>query len=191
MAYFLGKGMDGNMDDLFPGLGANKPDCLRRCQEQLSLDPGFDYQGCVDGCGGMRVQPGEVTTPEVTTPGTITGPVTPPITGEEIPFDPYGTAETQPGTDWIDKLIAGMFGKGFEDVRGVGARTRESTFDALAREGLLGTGATKGVAQDIAWQTERGISDLTRWSEMWKYQQEQESMNQMLQYLFSMMGSWR
>jgi len=184
-AYFLGKGMDGNMDDLFTGLGRNKRDCLQRCKEQLALDPGFDYQGCVDGCGGMRVQPGATTTsPEVGI-------------GPEPPFEPV----TEPGietpveegvsTDWIDNLVAGMFGKGFETVRGVGGRTRESVFDMLAREGLMGTGAARGVSEDIAWQTERGISDLMRGVEQWKYQQEQETMNQLLQYLFSMMGSWR
>jgi len=192
-AYFLGKGMDGNMDDLFPGLGANKPDCLRKCREQLALDPGFDYQGCVDGCGGMRVQPGEVSGQgDVGFPGEPPlGPVTPPVTGEETPLDLDGTADTQASSDWMDKLIAGMFGKEFETVRGVGGRTREATFDALARQGLLGTGATKGVAQDIAWQTERGISDLMRWSEMWKYQQEQDVMNQILQYFFGMGSMYR
>ena len=185
-AYFLGKGIDSNMDDLFPREG-NKAQCLQRCKEQLALDPGFDYQGCIGRCGGMRVTPGQTTMGgEVTTPGKITGPVI------EPGIEPIVT-ETEIGadTDWIDKLIAGMFGKGFEDVRGIGGRTRESVFDTLAREGLMGTGATRDVSQDIAWQTERGISDLMRWSEMWKYQQEQESMNQMLQYLFSMMGSWR
>lgn len=190
MAYFLGKGMGSDMDDLFSDIGANKGGCLERCREQLALDPGFDYQGCVDGCGGMRVQPGQ-TQGDVTTPGTITGPVTDPDATVEPPFDPYGTAETQPATNFLDDLIAGMFGKGFEDVRGVGGRTRESTFDALARQGLMGTGAATGVAQDVAWQTERGISDLMRGAEQWKYQQEQETMNQLLQYLFSMMGSWR
>lgn len=193
MAYFLGKGMGSNMDDLFPDIGQSKGGCLERCREQLALDPGFDYQGCVDGCGGMRVQPGETTVlGDVTGPGTITGPVIPPVVADEDrPFNPYGTAETQPGTNFLDDLIASMFGKGFEDVRGVGGRTREATFDMLAREGLLGTGAAVGKAQDVAWQTERGISDLMRGAEQWKYQQEQETMNQLLQYLFSMMGSWR
>jgi len=184
MAYFLGKGIEGNMDDLFPDIGGNKPDCLRRCREQLALDPGFDYQGCIDGCGGMRVTPGQVSPgAEVTIPGEITGPVVEP--GIEPP------TEEPTSTDWIDNLIAGMFGKGFETVRGIGGRTREGVFDTLAREGLMGTGAARDVSQDIAWQTERGISDLMRGVEQWKYQQEQESMNQMLQYLFSMMGSWR
>jgi len=170
------------MDDLFPREG-NKAACLQRCKEQLALDPGFDYQGCIDGCGGMRVRPGETfTTPEVTIPTTPFEPIE-----TEVPAEPV----TGAGTDWLDDLIAGMFGKGFETVRGVGGRTRESVFDALAREGLLGTGATRGVAQDVAWQTERGISDLMRGAEQWKYQQEQETMNQLLQYLFSMMGAWR
>ena len=191
MAYFLGKGMGSNMDDLFPDIGANKGGCLERCREQLSLDPGFDYQGCVDGCGGMRVQPGEVGAGgEVTGPGTITGPVTDPNAVTETPFDPYGTAE-QTGGNFLDDLIAGMFGKGFEDVRGIGGRTRESTFDALARQGLMGTGATRDVSQDIAWQTERGISDLMRGAEQFKYMQEQETMNQLLEYLFKMMEVWR
>ena len=186
MAYFLGKEMTGNMDDLFPDIGGNKAGCLQRCKEQLALDPGFDYQGCIDGCGGMRVQPGEITpSPEVSIP-----PGEPPF--EPVP-DPGAVTPTAPeaGTDWLENLMSGLFGKGFETVRGIGGRTRESVFDTLARQGLMGTGAAKGVSEDIAWQTERGITDLMRWGEQWKYQQEQESMNQMLQYLFSMMGSWR
>jgi hypothetical protein len=181
MAYFLGKGIDANLDDLFP-MGESKADCLRNCREQMALDPGFDYNACIEGCGGMRVTPGEVTIPE-----------TEPFEPIKPPGGSAGETPTTPGTDtnFLDDLIAGMFGKGFETVRGVGGRTRESVFDALARQGLMGTGAAKGVAQDIAWESERGISDLMRQAEMWKYQQEQEAMNQFLQYLFSMMGSWR
>lgn len=184
MAYFLGKGIDANLDDLFPREGeGGKARCLERCKEQLALNPAFDYAGCLEGCGGMRVRPGEVTTQgEVIIPGEIGGPV--PDPGAE-------PAEVAAETNWVDDLMATMFGKGFETVRGIGGRTRESVFDVLAREGLMGTGATKGVAEDIAWQTERGITDLMRWGEQWKYQQEQETMNQMLQYLFSMMGAWR
>ena len=187
MAYFLGKGIGANMDDLFPDIGQNKAGCLQRCKEQLALDPGFDYQGCVDGCGGMRIQPGDATS--------VDGGIT--IPPGEPPFEPVEDpnavtpAEPEVGTNFLDDLIAGMFGKGFETVRGVGGRTRESVFDTLARQGLMGTGAAKGVSEDIAWQTERGISDLMRGAEQWKYQQEQESMNQMLQYLFSIMGAWR
>lgn len=185
MAYFLGKGMDANMDDLFPREG-NKAQCLQRCKEQLALDPGFDYQGCIDGCGGMRAQPGETTVPGgVTIPGIITEPVIEP--GIETPTEPVAGADT----DWIDNLMTGIFGKEFETLRGIGGRTRESVFDTLARQGLMGTGAAKGVAEDIAWQTERGISDVMRWGEMWKYQQEQDVMNQMLQYFFSILGAWR
>lgn len=195
MAYFLGKEIGGNMDDLFPDIGVSKGGCLERCREQLSLDPGFDYQGCVDGCGGMRVQPGE------TTPGEVSIGPEPPFRPVTEPGTAFGAPVTEPGIEapveegagenWIDKLIAGMFGKDFETIRGIGGRTREATFDVLARQGLMGTGAAKGVGEDIAWQTERGISDLMRWSEMWKYQQEQEAMNQMLQYFFGMGGMWR
>lgn len=185
-AYFLGKGMDANMDDLFPREG-NKAACLESCKEQLALDPGFDYQGCINRCGGMRVRPGETTT----TPGEVTIPAEPFEPVAEPGIETPAEEGTGVGTDWLDNLIAGMFGKGFETVRGIGGRTRESVFDTLARQGLMGTGAAKGVSEDIAWQTERGISDLMRWGEQWKYQQEQETMNQMLQYLFSMMGSWR
>ena len=186
MAYFLGKGMDANMDDLFPDLGRNKADCLQRCKEQLALDPGFDYQGCINGCGGMRITPGE--------PGGLGEVSIPP---GEPPFEPVTEPgiETpvgeEAGTDWLENLMSGLFGKGFETVRGIGGRSREGVFDMLSREGLMGTGAAKGVAEDVAWQTERGITDLMRWGEQWKYQQEQETMNQLLQYLFSMMGSWR
>lgn len=181
MAYFLGKEIAGNMDDLLPDIGQNKGDCLQKCKEQMALDPGFDYNGCVEGCGGMRIQPGQPA-PQITTPGTITAPAV-----TETPIEPVA----QTDTNFLDDLIAGMFGKGFETVRGLGGRTRESVFDMLAREGLMGTGAARDVAQDIAWQTETGISDLMRGVEQFKYQQEQETMNQMLQYLFSMMGAWR
>jgi hypothetical protein len=183
--------MTGNMDDLFPDIGGNKAGCLQRCKEQLALDPGFDYQGCVDGCGGMRVQPGET---QDGGEGKVGFPGEPPLEPVIEPGIEPGIetpTEEPTSTDWIDNLIAGMFGKGFETVRGIGGRTREGVFDTLAREGLMGTGAARGVSQDIAWQTERGISDLMRGVEQWKYQQEQESMNQMLKYLFSMMGSWR
>ena len=185
MAYFLGKGMDANMDDLFPDIGQNKAGCLQRCKEQLALDPGFDYQGCVDGCGGMRVQPGEMQSS-----GDVGFPGEPPFEPVTEPGIETPTTE-EPSSDWIDNLMSGLFGKGFETVRGIGGRSREGVFDMLGREGLLGTGAAKGVAEDVAWQTERGITDLIRWGEQWKYQQEQDTMNQLLQYLFSIMGAWR
>jgi len=176
MAYFLGKGMSANLDDLFPDTGGSKAECLQKCKEQLALDPGFDYQGCINGCGGMRVTPGEM--PLITeTPA-----------GTEEQLLPFAPVTEEP--DYLDNLIAGMFGKGFETVRGIGGRTREATFDALARQGLLGTGAATGVAQDIAWQTERGISDLLREVEEMRYGREQESMNMLLQYLFNMLGGW-
>ena len=190
MAYFLGKEMTGNMDDLFPDIGRNKANCLQRCKEQLALDPGFDYQGCVGQCAGMRVTPGEATIGgEVTTPGTITGPVVEPGIEPGIETPPEPVAGTDTG--WIDNLMTGIFGKEFETLRGIGGRTRESVFDTLARQGLMGTGAAKGVAEDIAWQTERGISDVMRWGEMWKYQQEQDVMNQILQYFFGMGSMYR
>lgn len=180
-AYFLGKGMNANMDDLFPRGRGSKGECLRKCREQLALDPGFDYNGCIEGCGGMRIKPGETTTP-----GTVEEIEE--ITEPEV-IEP--TIEPKVEANWLDDLIAGIFGKEFETIRGVGGRTREATFDVLARQGLLGTGATRGVAQDIAWQTERGISDLLRDVEQIKYGREQESLNMLLQYLFSMMGAWR
>lgn len=279
MAYFLGKGIDANLDDLFPRAGS-KAQCLERCKEQLALNPAFDYAGCLEGCGGMRVQPGETTTlggtttagaitepvvteptagtdwiskmidhllggRDVTTPGVIediptipiswpkpgppeippedipiippiwppTEPVIPPVEPpfpfpptpkpppkppeeppaeppiEEPPEEPPEEEKPSP-TGYIDKLIEAMFGRGFERVRGIGGRTRESVFDMLAREGLLGTGAARGVAGDIAWQTERGISDLMRGTEEMKYMHEQDTMNMLLQWLFSMTGAW-
>jgi len=181
-AYFLGKGIDANLDDLFPrGKEGGKARCLERCKEQLALNPAFDYAGCIEGCGGMRVRPGETITPDETEVTLL----------EEEPVVTEPTVEPEAGTDWLDNLIAGIFGKGFETVRGVGGRTREATFDVLARQGLLGTGAAKGVAQDIAWQTERGISDLMREMEQIKYGREQETMNMLLQWLFGMGGMWR
>ncbi|MCK4823714.1 hypothetical protein KA005_48625 [bacterium] len=96
-----------------------------------------------------------------------------------------------PSSDWIDNLVASMFGKGFETVRGIGERGRESVYDMMAREGLLGTGAAKGTAQDIAWQTERGITDLIREMAQMRSQEEKEAMNLMLTYMTMLQSGWQ
>ena len=200
MAYFLGKGIDANLDDLFPR-GGNKAECLQRCREQLSLDPGFDYQGCIDGCGGMRIQSAEVGIGPESPFEPVTEPLATPSGKKEVIrdgtvvpkdlYDPDAPAEEVGEADWLENLMSTMFGKEFETVRGIGGRSREAVFDTLARQGLLGTGAAKGVAEDVAWQTERGITDLMRWGEQWKYGQEQDVMNQIMQYFFGMGQMWR
>lgn len=91
---------------------------------------------------------------------------------------------------YIDELMSAVFGSEFENIRGLGGRTRESMFDFLAREGLLGTGAARDIAQETAWQTEKGITDLTRQMMQWREAEEQEAFGQLLQYLFGIGSMW-
>ena len=120
-------------------------------------------------------------------------PFTPTLTpGSVTPFVPV-VAETpaaDEGVGGYDELLDMLFGKGFETIRGIGGRSRESVYDALAREGMLGTGAMKGVASDVAWQTERGITDLIRNMAQMRSQDEQEAMNLMLTYFGMGQQGW-
>ena len=122
MAYFLGKDASANLDDLLLGAGENKAQCLERCKEQLALDPGFDYNGCVDGCGSMAIRPGETQGKILEEPivGTSDIPALPPFSpeigpgpGEVAPEVPPevapGVPTPPPETNWLDDLIAGRF----------------------------------------------------------------------------------
>ena len=121
-------------------------------------------------------------------------PATVPAVPEPIPKPtPETGGETPTGTEnYADALLKSMFGMGFEDVmRGRGAGARESVYDMLAREGLLGTGAVKGVGQEMAWQTERGVADVLRGIEQVKYEREQDAVNRLLSLFFNLMGGWQ
>jgi len=63
---------------------------------------------------------------------------------------------------WTQEALDAMFGRGFEKVRGLAAPTREAEMVTMARQGLLGTGTEAERMSDIAWGTERGVSDLMR-----------------------------
>jgi len=65
-------------------------------------------------------------------------------------------------TGYTDEAIRAMFGRDFENIRDVGARTAETGLSALQREGLMGTGASQDLASDAAWNTEQGISNTMR-----------------------------
>ena len=164
MAYFFGKGTNANFDlDNLSGLS----------ESQL-----FDTFGLT---GGQTFNPAARTPiPFGATRVQPRGP----IEGGQV-------AATPATTGGYDALIDALFGTGFETIRGIGGRSRESVYDMLAREGLLGTGAAKGVAQDIAWQTERGITDLITNLAQMRSQEEQDAMNLMLTYLSMMSQGWR
>ena len=66
----------------------------------------------------------------------------------------------EPG--YTDEAIQAMFGRNFENIRDVGARTAETGLQSLQREGLMGTGTSQDLASEAAWGTERGISDTMR-----------------------------
>ena len=113
-------------------------------------------------------------------------PPVPPVTPTE-----ETVAETPP-ENYADELLRSMFGAGFEDImRGRGTRQTESMYDMLAREGLLGTGAAKGIGQEQAWETERGITDLLRGIEQVRYEREQDAINRLLSLFFNLMGGWQ
>ncbi len=103
--------------------------------------------------------------------------------GEEV------AGEAQPES-YVDELMSSLFGKGFETIRGVGGRSQEAVYDMLARQGLLGTGAAKDVAGEMAWQTERGITDLVREMGQMRADKESEAMNMLMAYLGMMSQSW-
>lgn len=63
---------------------------------------------------------------------------------------------------YSDAILRSIFGEGFEGIRGMGGRTREEMMDFLASQGLVGTGAGKGMAETQAWQTEKMLGDLRR-----------------------------
>ena len=146
MAYFFGKGSPRGFD------WGRKP-----------LE-GMGEGELLDWFGGMEPrQPPIPAIPGVTSPGisTVTPSPAPGIAGE--------------GVGGYDALLDMLFGKGFETIRGIGERGRESLmYDTLAREGLLGTGAVADIGKEMAWGTERGIADLIRSMAEMRAGEEQE-----------------
>jgi len=61
-----------------------------------------------------------------------------------------------------EEAITKMFGKGFENVRGLETPARESLLTNLGREGMLGTGQATTKLGDLSWAAERGVSDVMR-----------------------------
>ena len=170
MAYFFGKGTNAGFDWGKRGREIAEP-------------------------GTMDMPVGGVT-PGMNIPGLtpMATPVVAPLVAPQpslfqTPVIPEAGPPEEPGG--FDALMDMMFGKGFEQVRGIGERGRESVYDMMAREGLLGTGAAKGTAQDIAWQTERGITDLIRNMAEMRSKEEKEAMNLMLTYMAMMQQGWQ
>jgi hypothetical protein len=73
--------------------------------------------------------------------------------GKELMGMPLGYSQ-----DAMDK----MFGLGFENVRATERPAREQLLSNLSRTGMSGTGTAAGQLGDLAWNTEKGISDLAR-----------------------------
>jgi len=118
--------------------------------------------------------PGTISQEKITIPGT----------------EAATTTEAQPEQSYTDLLLASLFGKEFETLRGAGQVGTENVMETLARQGLLGTGAVRDIASEQAWGTERNIADVLRAVEETRYTREQDALNQLLTYFFTTMGSW-
>jgi hypothetical protein len=155
--------------------------------------PGGVPGGGPGGFGGFA-GPAPVPGGELGLPGGGIGEITPGMGGRQItlPADTAlpGAGEGEGGESYVDDLMASLFGKGFETIRGVGGRSRENVYDMLAREGLLGTGAAADVGREMAWQTERGITDLTRKMGEMRAGKEKEAMDMLMTYMGMMSQSW-
>lgn len=164
-AYYFGKGANAGFDW---GRKKDRDGAGEGMDEPL--DPRWAEPSFMPSVTPSIVAP--VVTPSVVTPSPVPG-----VEGE--------------GTGGYDALLDMLFGKGFETIRGIGGRSRESVYDALAREGMLGTGAMKGVASDVAWQTERGITDLIRNMAKMRSEEEDEAMNLMLTFMALQQQGWQ
>lgn len=172
MAYYFGKGTNAGFDWGRKGRGVYGDDFPGLMEQEVM--PGMNVPGVIPSVPIIQPAVAPVVAPQ---PSLFQTPVMP----EAGPPEEGG----------FDALMDMMFGKGFETVRGIGERGRESVYDMMAREGLLGTGAAKGTAQDIAWQTERGITDLIRNMAQMRSQEEKEAMNLMLTYFAMMQQGWQ
>ena len=163
MAFYLGKGTDKALS--IP---------LRR--RQPGTQKPIDYISGVTTPKKKVIIPGQISEEQVTIP--TTGGVA------------ETTTEAQPEQSYTDRLLASLFGKEFETLRGAGQVGTENVMETLARQGLLGTGAVRDIASEQAWGTERNIADVLRAVEETRYTREQDALNQLLTYFFTTMGSW-
>lgn len=160
----------GELDTLYGGIGGRGRERPGTRREQPGVMPGLG-----PGPESVRkIDPGEVT------------PYTDP-SGRGAPGLPEEEAQPE---SYVDDLMASLFGKGFETIRGIGGRSQEAVYDQLARQGLLGTGAATDVAREMAWQTERGITDLIRSMGEMRADKEQEAMNMLLQLFGMQSQAW-
>ena len=65
-------------------------------------------------------------------------------------------------TGYSDQAMAGMFGPGFENIRGEQGATRQSILQNLSDVGMLGTGVGGEAINKTAWEGEKKITDLLR-----------------------------
>ena len=61
-----------------------------------------------------------------------------------------------------EDVIAAIFGKNFENVRGQGKNVRQATTEAAGRAGMLGTGAELSMGRKNAWQNENLVTEAMR-----------------------------
>jgi hypothetical protein len=73
--------------------------------------------------------------------------------GQEVLDMPYG---------YTEEMMANMFGRDFEKVRGREAAQRETMTNLLSRAGMSGTGTELEQMGKIAWGTESEISNIMR-----------------------------
>ena len=175
MAYYFGKGANAGFDW---GRKKDRDGAGERADEPSPLDPRLAEPSFFPSV-----------TPGIVTPS-LPSPLTPSVVSPVVTPSPAPGIEGE-GVGGYDALLDMLFGKEFETIRGIGGRSRESVYDALAREGMLGTGAMKGVASDVAWQTERGVTDLIRNMAQMRKQEEDEAMNLMLTYMAMMQQGWQ
>jgi len=67
---------------------------------------------------------------------------------------------TEPGFN--QATMDQMFGKGFENIRNLGGPARQQQEAQLQSEGLLGTGASRALGRESAWEAERQVGDVIR-----------------------------
>ena len=67
---------------------------------------------------------------------------------------------TEPGFN--QATMDQMFGKGFENIRSLSGPARQQQEAQLQSEGLLGTGASRALGRESAWEAERQVGDVIR-----------------------------
>ena len=178
--YFLGKNTNAPIDRRSFGFDVTNIDELYR---GVSRAPTASAGRTIPVVGGVTPYTGVPRKAPFHFPAPTEGPREPTL-GMHPPED-IGEDES-----YVDELMASLFGEGFETIRGVGGRSQEAVYDLLARQGLLGTGAATDVGKEMAWQTERGITDLIREMGQWRAGKEQEAMNMLLSFFGMESQAW-